>query len=193
MSDKSTEFQVRMGQQVITAYELPTDIGRYDTTSFNVYHQSDNGDNGILRFGHSKNHRPDLLQYKQGLGTIDPSGIPLMTDTISGEKADDRCYIPAWRRMVKTIGRPDFLFIADCKAASAENRATIDREGGCYLFPLPMTGDNPAILRESVMKPPEKPQEIIPSPKAGEEDDGPRNVGVGFVTGTLTEAVGYHS
>jgi transposase len=40
--DKSTDFQIQMGQQIITAHKLPTDIGRYDTTSFNVYHQSDN-------------------------------------------------------------------------------------------------------------------------------------------------------
>jgi transposase len=59
-----------------------------------VDHQKDNG---RVQFGHSKNHRPDLLQFKQGLGTIDPAGIPLMTETISGEKADDPCYVPAWR------------------------------------------------------------------------------------------------
>ena len=188
--EKNAEFQVRTGQHIIAAYELPTNIGRYDTTSFSVYHQHDeNNDQGILQFGHSKDRRPDLLQYKQGLGTIDPSGIPLMTDTISGEKADDRCYLPAWRRMVKTAGRSDFLLIADCKAASAETRATIAREGGYYLFPLPMTGDIPAILKESVANPPETPQEIMLSPKAGEEEEGPRKVGVGCVTETLTEGV----
>lgn len=186
---KCAEFQLRSGQEIIAACELPTGIARYDTTGFNVYHQSDD-DKGILRFGHSRDHRPDLLQYKQGLGTIDPSGIPLMTDTISGEKADDRCCIPAWHRMVKTVGRPDFLFIADCKAASAETRATVSGEGGYYLFPLPMTGNTADIMKKPVLNPPEKPQDIIISSKAGEEKNGPRNVGVGFVTETLTEAVG---
>jgi transposase len=179
--DKSTDFQIQMGQQIITAHKLPTDIGRYDTTSFNVYHQSDNGEKGILQFGHSKNHRPDLLQFKQGLGTIDPVGIPLMTDTISGNKADDRCYVPAWRRMAKTMGSSNFLFIADCKAASLEARGTIDKEEGYYLFPMPMTGDIPEILKEAVLNPPEKPQEIILSPKHSEGDEGERNVGVGFI------------
>lgn len=179
--EKSTAFQEQMGQHIIAAYELPTDIGRYDTTSFNVYHQSNGRDTGILQFGHSKNHRPDLLQFKQGLGTIDPAGVPLMTETISGNTADDRCYVPAWRRMANTIGRPDFLFIADCKAASAETRCTIDKEQGSYLFPMPMTGDIPEILKESVLNPPEKPQEIMLSPKHGEEDEGPRCVGVGFI------------
>ena len=94
-----------------------------------------------------------------------------MTDTISGEKADDRCYVPAWRKMVKTAGRPDFLFIADCKAASAETRATIDREG---LLSVSVADDG----RYSGY-----------SEGIGQEDDGPRKVGIGFVTGTVTEAV----
>ena len=94
---------------MINAYELPTEIVRYDTTSFNVYHQSNNSDDGLLQFGHSKNYRPDLLQFKQGLGSLDPAGIPLITETIPSNKADDRCYIPAWRRMTETIGHPGLL------------------------------------------------------------------------------------
>jgi hypothetical protein len=33
-----------------------------------------------------KNHRPDLLQFKQGLGTLDPAGIPLVTETLPAIK-----------------------------------------------------------------------------------------------------------
>jgi transposase len=50
------------GQGIIGAYQLPTQIARYDTTGFNVYHHPDNRKNGILEFGHSKNYRSDLLQ-----------------------------------------------------------------------------------------------------------------------------------
>ena len=183
--DNSTEFQVQMGQPLITAHELPTAIGREDTTSFNGDHQKDHG---RVPFGQSQNHRPDLLQVKQGLGTIDPAGIPLMTETISGEKADAPCYVPAGRRMVKTIGRPDFLWMADGQAASANTRATIAKEQGDYLFPLPMTGDIPAILKEAGLNPPEEPQAIMLSPKTGEEDEGTRDVGVGWMLENRTEA-----
>ena len=174
--DKSTEFQLQSGRHMINAYELPTVIGRYDTTSFNVYHQSNNSDDGLLQSGHSKNYRLDLLQFKQDLGTLDPAGIPLITETIPGNKADDRCYIPAWRRMTETIGHPDFLYIADCKAASLETRTVIDRGEGYYLFPLPMTGDTPKILKELVLNSPEEPQEIRLEPKRNEEEK-PRVVG----------------
>lgn len=187
--EKSVDFQVQIGQQIIRGYELPTEIGRYDTTSFNVYHSIENRDKGILQFGYSKDNHPDLLQFKQGLGTIDPAGIPLMTDTISGEKADDRCYVPAWKRMVKTIGKADFLFIADCKAGSTETRATIAEKQGYYLFPLPMTGDVPNILKELVLNPPEKPEKILLNPKTVEKDEKPREVGIGFIVKKQMEAM----
>ncbi len=185
---RSTEFQIINGGRIIAAYELPTGILRYDTTSFDVYHDKDSGENGILRFGYSRNNRPDLLQFRQGPGTADPAGIPLMTDTMSGEKADDRCHIPAWRQTAETVGHCEFLSAADCKAASVQTRAAVARNGGNYLFPMPMTGDVPEILKAAVPNPPEEPEKIFLSPKAGKEDEEPRNVGVGSVIGTRTES-----
>ncbi|MFZ3048228.1 MAG: transposase, partial [Desulfatirhabdiaceae bacterium] len=107
------EVQTAIGRRTISCYQLPIEYARYDTTSFNVYHDVEDAKNGILQFGHSKNHRCDLLQFKQGLGTLDPAGVPIMIETFAGNRADDICYVPAWRRMVQMIGRPDFLFIAD--------------------------------------------------------------------------------
>ena len=78
--------------------------------------------------------------------------------------------------MTETIGHPDFLYIADCKAASLETRTVIDRGEGYYLFPLPMTGDTPKILKELVLNSPEEPQEIRLEPKRNEEEK-PRVVG----------------
>lgn len=175
-----SECQLRMGQSIISAYQLPTEIVRYDTTSFNVYHDSDSGKNGILEFGHSKNHRPDLLQFKQGLATLDPAGVPILSETLAGNRADDPCYLPAWRRMADIIGRPDFLFVADCKAAACQTRGSIDHGKGYYLFPLPMTGDTRSQLEALVLNPEQALQEIVLAPKA-DQDDEDRVVGKGFV------------
>jgi len=172
----SGEFHIRMGQRLINAYELPTQIGRYDTTSFNVHHDIKNRRNGMLNFGHSKDRRPDLLQYKQGLAVLDPAGVPILSETLCGNIADDPCYLPAWRRMVKTIGNPEFVFIADCKAASCETRASIDYEKGYYLFPLPMTGETPREIEELVINQP-KNLHVIELP----DEKKKRVVGKGFV------------
>jgi len=107
-----------------------------------------------MRFGGSKDHRPDLRQFKHVLGTLDPVGLPLATAVLSGEQADDPHYTPAWDRLVATIGRPDFLAVGDCKLASLENRAHIHGREGFYLTPLPMTGNVPVELRTWVLNHP---------------------------------------
>jgi transposase len=75
-------FHQQHGQHLVHAYALPTDVARYDTTSFNVYHappEPGQRDHALLRFGFSKDQRPDLLQFKQALGTLDPAGVPLVS------------------------------------------------------------------------------------------------------------------
>lgn len=178
--DKKVLFQQQNGQHLIHAYNLPTEIGRYDTSSFNVHHSSENKGNGLLSFGYSKDHRPDLLQFKQGLGTLDPAGIPLVTHTLAGNTADDPLYVGAWRELCATVGHNQFLFVADCKAAALATRATIDQDGGYYLFPLPMTGDVPEQLRQWALNPPVELQEII-LPDMLDEHEKPHRLGQGFV------------
>ena len=144
-------------------------------TSVSVYHQPKD-DEGLLRFGHSKDRRPDLRQFKLVLGTLDPVGLPLATAPLSGEQADDPHYLPAWERLVAVIGRTDFLTVGDCKLASLANRAHIHSRGGFYLTPLPLTGNTPDALRAFVLKPPASLQEIrLP----GQEESEPP-VGLGF-------------
>ena len=183
--DQSVRFQRQLGQHLVQAYALPGEIARYDTTSFSVHHAPSKvgqTDEGILHFGHSKDRRPDLLQFKQGLGTLDPAGVPLLTATLAGNAADDPLYLPAWREMVETIGHPDFLYVADCKAAAMATRATIDHEGGSYLFPMPMTGEVPDQLRKLVLTPPVKPEPIRLDDVTDEKGE-PRKVGRGFIVG----------
>ena len=155
----SEQIEQALGQHVLRAYALPSDTARIDMTTVSVHH-GPSDDDGLMRFGHSKDHRPDLRQFKEVLGTLDPVGLPLATATVSGEQADDPLYLPIWERMVATLGRPDFLVVGDCKLASLANRAQIQRGGGIYLAPLPMTGNSPAELQAWVRKPPAAPQAI---------------------------------
>jgi transposase len=171
------EIEQKLGKHLIRAYELPTEVGRLDTTSFTVHHEQIESDaDSLLRYGHSKDKRPDLLQYRQMLGTLDPTGIPLVSETLPGNGADDPLYWPAWQRMAKVIGHKLFVFLADCKASAIATRANIANEGGIYCFPLPLTGQNPALLKQWVLDPPSASVDIrLPR----QEDDEPA-VGKGF-------------
>ncbi len=126
---------LRLGQKTIRAYELPTDKARSDSTSFSVYHQPRTEEENLLNFGYSKDRRPDLVQYRQMLATLEPMGMPLLGATLPGNKTDESDYLPTWRQLAKIIGHKDFLFLADSKAATWNNRANIHQEGGIYCFP----------------------------------------------------------
>ena len=156
--DVGEKIEKQLGQHLIRAYELPTDTARIDTTTVNVYHRPEK--ESILDYGVSKDHRPDLRQFKEVLSTLDPVGIPLCSGMVAGHCADDPLYLPTWQRMVEVIGRADFLVVGDCKLASLANRAQIQEGGGYYLAPLAMTGDAPEQLRHWVLQPPVTPVDL---------------------------------
>jgi transposase len=182
--DKRLSYQRLSGSHLIQAYELPTEVARYDTTSVNVHHGSA-PEEGVLSFGYSKDHRPDLLQFKQSLGTLDPNGVPLLTQTLKGNSADDPLYLPAWQEMSQIIGHTSFLFVGDSKGASLAARSGISVGGGFYLFPAPQTGENPQLLSDWVTQvDPEQLEPVSAPDKRGQI----QTVGHGFsVVRTITD------
>jgi transposase len=129
-------IETNLGRHLIRAYELPTEQARSDTSSFSVYHQPKDKAEGenLLNFGYSKDHRPDLVQYRQMLATLDPLALPLLGATLPGQGGDEAHYLPTWRQLTEIIGHKNFLFLANCKASTWANRAIIDREGESIAF-----------------------------------------------------------
>ena len=153
-----------LGQHLIRAYELPMAVGRIDTTSLSVYHGAKDRDGSprtLLHFGHSKDAHPERRQFIEALATLDPVGVPLVTATLPGQQADDPTYLPIWQRMIQTLGRADFLLVADCKLGSLSNRAQIHAQGGLYLCPLAMVGNRDELLRDWVLEPPAEIHDLV--------------------------------
>src|SRR3989442_12670695 len=68
---------------------------------------------------------------------LDPLGMPLATDVVSGERADDPLYLPCIARVQARVGRRGLLYVGDCKMASRETRARLAASGDVYLCPRP--------------------------------------------------------
>ena len=96
-------------------------------------------DGGLLQFGHSKDD-PTRPQIKVMIGSLDPLGMPLATDVLSGEHADDGLYIPLIERIVSGLYRPGLLLVGDCKMSALATRAYLAQRAHLYLSPLPLTG-----------------------------------------------------
>jgi transposase len=128
-------FESILNQHTVRVYALPTERIHVDSTSASAY--ATVTEEGLFQFGHSKDHRPDLPQVKVMQAVLDPLGMPVATDVVSGERADDPLYIPCIRRVQASIGRRGLLYVGDCKMASRETRAFIASQGDFYLCPLP--------------------------------------------------------
>ncbi|MBD2212764.1 IS1634 family transposase [Nostoc linckia FACHB-104] len=176
-SEARQEIEIKLGRHLIRAYELPTLVARADTSSFSVNHQdSESPEESLLRYGYSKDFRPDLLQYRQLLATLDPMGMPLVSATLEGNGADDPLYFPTWQKMAKVIGHKKFVFVADCKASAIATRAQIAANGGVYCFPVSMSGQHPLYLKQWVLDPPTQTVEI----RLPRQDELEPAVGKGF-------------
>jgi transposase len=66
--------------------------------------------------------------------------MPLSTDVLSGERADDGLYLSLMERIRTGLKTPGLLFVGDCKMSALETRASIAGHHDFYLLPLPLTG-----------------------------------------------------
>src|SRR2546427_936527 len=128
-------FESALNQHTVRVYDLSTERVHVDSTSASVYATVTEG--GLFQFGHSKDDRPDLPQVKVMQAVLDPLGMPLATDVVSGERADDPLYMPCIERVQASVGRHGLFYVGDCKMASRETRARIAAAGDFYLCPLP--------------------------------------------------------
>ena len=74
----------------IEIYQLPTAVVRCDMTTVSGFHAVQDG--GLMQFGNSKDD-PTLPQIKLAVASLDPMGMPLAIEVVSGEHADDTLYV----------------------------------------------------------------------------------------------------
>src|SRR5205814_6930112 len=84
-------IEQELGRHLVRVYDLEEQPIRVDATTVSGYR--DGGEDSLWQFGHSKDD-PTLRQIKAMMATLDPLGLPLALDVVSGEKADDPLYVP---------------------------------------------------------------------------------------------------
>src|SRR2546425_407100 len=127
-------FEQELTGQLVRVYDLRAGCVRLDTTTASSYAAV--SEEGLVQLGHSKDHRPDLPQLKVMLATLDPVGLPLATEVLSGQRADDPLYLPTIARVRACLKQPGLLYVGDCKMGALSTRASIQAHGDYYLCPL---------------------------------------------------------
>lgn len=119
-------------QRWLRVYRLPTDTVRLDSTSVSLYHD-DVTEESLLQHGWSKDHRPDLRQFKLMLATLDPLGLPICCQPVAGNRSDNPLYAPAYEAAVAAVGTTDVLIVGDSKMSDLPTRGHIVARGSRYL------------------------------------------------------------
>lgn len=101
-----------------------------------------------ITWGHNKDHRPDLKQLLYILTVSDDGAVPLYFHATSGNVVDDQTHQATWKILAELVGRPDFVYVADCKLATTDNLNAIARQGGRFISVLPATRKEDAEFRQ---------------------------------------------
>ncbi|MCX6029435.1 MAG: transposase [Chloroflexi bacterium] len=126
-----------LGRSIIRIYALKPERIRLDPTTVSGYHAG--GAESLFQYGYSKDD-PTLQQVKVMVAALDPLGVPLVSQVVAGDLADDKLYIPAVDRVLQIIDGLGLLFVGDSKMSALAIRAHIHQLHQHYLCPLAQTG-----------------------------------------------------
>jgi len=143
--DLWVKIENSLNKRTIDVYELDKKVVRLDSTTVSGYHNIT--DTGIVQYGYSKDD-PKLPQIKVMVSSLDPLGMPLGTEVISGEQADDKLYIPGIDRIENGLNKKGLLFVGDSKMSSLKNRIEILEREHYYLAPLALKGKTAENMKE---------------------------------------------
>ena len=90
-----------------------------------------------VTYGHNKDHRPDLKQLLFVLTVSADGAVPVHYRALDGNVSDSATHVDTWETLRRLVGRPDFLYVADCKLCSRASLAHVAQQGGRFLTVLP--------------------------------------------------------
>jgi transposase len=131
-------IEKELSQNLMRVYELKAERVRLDATTVSGYHEG--GEGSLFQYGYSKDD-PTLRQVKLMVAALDPFGLPLVSQVVAGDVADDNLYRPAVDRVLQIIEGTGLLFVGDSKMSALATRAHIHRLEQHYLCPLAQTGE----------------------------------------------------
>src|SRR5712691_3855380 len=131
-------IEQELGQHLVRVYDLEEEVIRVDATTVSGYRNG--GEDSLWQFGHSKDD-PTLRQIKAMMATLDPLGLPLALEVVSGQQADDPLYVPIIDRVLACLGRTGLLFVGDCKMSALATRGHLVAHEQYYLTPLAQVGE----------------------------------------------------
>jgi hypothetical protein len=128
-ADAQAKVQEAVFFAVADLLNLEVDLLLFDTSS--TYFERTEPDDGFRRYGHSKDHRPDLPQIVIGLA-VTKEGIPVRCWCWPGN-TNDQAVLPEVRDGMRDWRLGRVVTIVDRGMSSADNLDYLTRAGGHYI------------------------------------------------------------
>jgi transposase len=154
-----SSFVLALAAHVVREFQVDLDELHNDSTSITFHgayaHAAREETRGTqtrlaITWGYNKDHRPDLKQLLYILTVARDGSVPIDFQVQSGNVADDQTHRATWDLLCQLTGRRDFLYVADCKLATAENMAHIHQRQGKFLSLLPRTRTEDRVFRDAL-------------------------------------------
>ncbi len=191
VSERGRGIWFTLALEIIRQFKIAQERCHQDTTTV-TFHGQYRGSAREPRITHgaNKDHRPDLKQLVFGLTVSSDGAVPLNHGVWSGNRSDDRVHRGNLEELRALLGRNDFIYVADCKLASAANLSEIAAHGGKFVTVLPRTRQEDKRFRrrlrlsrvrwKKIMAIPNKRQEEGPADVFSGCSLGPRRTTEGF-------------
>jgi transposase len=122
---KDRSLEVHAWRQDVIRCDAMTVSGAHDVTA-----------DGLLPCGHRQDD-PTRPQINVMMGSVDPLGMPLATDVLSGERADDGLSLALMGRIRPGVKTTGLRCVGACQMRAWENRASMAGQHDVYVSPLP--------------------------------------------------------
>ena len=130
-ADAQAEVQEAVFFAVADLLNLEVDLLFFDTTSTYFERDSEDDDGGFRRYGHSKDHRPDLPQIVIGLA-VTREGIPVRVWCWPGN-TNDQTVLPEVKDGLRGWRLGRVVTVVDRGFSSDANLAYLQRAGGHWI------------------------------------------------------------
>ena len=140
------QIEALLGKGLLRTYGLNNEsLVRLDATVGGVWH--DPQKQPLFQVGKNKQGNYET-QFKLMLASLDPLGLLLALDVVAGNRADDRLYVPSYKRAKAMLEKDGLLIVGDSKMSALATRAAIAAGQDYYLTPLPYKKSEPGLLDE---------------------------------------------
>lgn len=114
--------------------EIDTSRILWDLTSF--YFEGDYDESELIRYGYSRDQKPDKKQVVVELNVTAKSGIPLCHRTLPGNASDQKEALRNLETLQKRLKNKDFMIIGDRAMFTRENLAGLINKELAFVGPL---------------------------------------------------------